>query len=169
MGNAGAFGGSLSDVVDRVTVFRLDTGELSELEGADLGLGYRRSGLRKNLDLVVSVRLRLTQSTVDAVSHKMFLHKQARKLTQPSGKSLGSVFKNPPTQKAAGRLIEEAGLKGEKRGGMRISEKHGNFIVNEGGGTPEEYLWLVELCERTVAEKYGIRLQREVRIIGERS
>jgi len=168
-GNAGAFSTSLSDVVERATVFELDTGEVVKKTRDELKFSYRQClGLRKNRDLILSVRLKLLRAERERVSHKMFVNKKARELSQPQGKSLGCAFKNPEGR-SAGKLIDEAGLKGYVLGGMKISEKHANFIVNDRGGTPEDYLGLLELAERAVYEKFGVKLQREVVVVGKRN
>lgn len=91
-----------------------------------------------------------------------------RKSAQPSMPSLGSVFKRVDDISAA-IFIEGAGLKGKKINNMQISNVHGNFIVNLGGGRADDYLSLMELMEKKVYEKYGIRLVREVRVEGKRA
>jgi UDP-N-acetylmuramate dehydrogenase len=79
----------------------------------------------------------------------------------------GSVFRNPPGDFAA-RLIEACGMKGEKLGGAQISEKHANFIVNLGGAKASDIEGLINAAEARVEEKFGVKLQREVRILGEK-
>ncbi len=89
-----------------------------------------------------------------------------RKRTQPPGASLGSMFKNPPGD-YAGRLIEAAGLKGARAGGVIISPVHANFFVNTGGGTASDYVALIRLARNTVQDQFGINLELEVELIGE--
>jgi UDP-N-acetylmuramate dehydrogenase len=89
---------------------------------------------------------------------------QRRKEKQPQGYCCGSVFKNPPGEHA-GRLIESCGLKGTRHGGAIISPMHANFIMNEDGASSEDILWLINLCKRTVRERYGLELEEEVAII----
>ena len=83
---------------------------------------------------------------------------------QPHEKSAGSCFKNPPDG-FAGKLIEDAGLKGFQKGQMAFSQKHANFLVNLGGGTFEEAIWLIEHAKNTIFDKFGINLELEVKII----
>jgi UDP-N-acetylmuramate dehydrogenase len=80
--------------------------------------------------------------------------------------SAGCVFKNPPGD-AAGRLIEQAGLKGRCEGGAQISEKHANFIVNRGGATARDILTLMDVMQKSVLETTGIRLEPELQVVGE--
>lgn len=90
---------------------------------------------------------------------------QRRREKQPAGKSCGSVFKNPPNDHA-GRLIEECGLKGTRRGGAVISSMHANFIINEDNARCADILELIALCKRTVKERFGVELEEEVRVFG---
>jgi UDP-N-acetylmuramate dehydrogenase len=83
---------------------------------------------------------------------------------QPKGPSLGSVFKNPPGG-FAGKLIEEAGLKGRRVGGILISPLHGNFFINTGGGTYSDYLRAIELAQREVLRQFGVELELEIKIL----
>jgi UDP-N-acetylmuramate dehydrogenase len=90
-----------------------------------------------------------------------------RKATQPIGElSCGSVFTNPPGDHAA-RLIEAAGLKGFRIGGARVSEKHANFIINDGSATADELERMIEHVQATVTRVHGVTLMPEVRIVGE--
>lgn len=86
---------------------------------------------------------------------------QRRKEKQPQGRCCGSVFKNPPGDHS-GRLIEACGLKGTRKGGAQISPLHANFIMNENGATCADILWLIDLCKRTVHERFGVLLEEEV-------
>ena len=88
-----------------------------------------------------------------------------RKASQPGGASMGSTFKNPVGDHA-GRLIEAAGLKGTKIGGVQVSPVHGNFLINDGTGKPEDYLQLIRLIQSTVAEKFGVSLELEIELLG---
>jgi UDP-N-acetylmuramate dehydrogenase len=91
---------------------------------------------------------------------------ERRRQTQPLGeRSAGSVFKNPPGD-FAGRLIEAAGLKGERLGGAQVSTKHANFIVNTGGATAADVLGLIELIQAKVKERFGVELELEIKVIG---
>jgi UDP-N-acetylmuramate dehydrogenase len=89
-----------------------------------------------------------------------------RRESQPAGASMGSMFKNPVGDKA-GRLIEAAGLKGTRIGNSEISNKHGNFFINHGKTSAQDMKALIELAQKTVAEKFGVNLELEVELIGE--
>lgn len=122
--------------------------------------GYRRT----DLDTVVFEAEFLPEPGFSQERVAMF---EAMRANQPGDPSAGSFFKNPPGD-YAGRLIESAGLKGHRIGGMAFSEQHANFMVNLGGGTFEEAMALAELAESRVYEASGIRLEREVQVIDSR-
>lgn len=164
MGNSGCFGQEICDCLERVTV--LDSnGKIEVLERKNLNVGYRRSGLLRNGDFVLEAEFRLRPSTAAKIAEKTVIAMRKRKEKQPSGRSLGCVFKEIGGR-SAGLVLEEAGLKGYGYGGMEFSARHANFIVNK-GGTPEEYFYLVKLAERVVFEKFGLKPEREVQIEGE--
>ncbi len=130
---------------------------------------YRESSLKHGTrqTLVLRTIFRLTPGhdpvTLRARADDYSAH---RKQSQPPGASLGSMFKNPPGD-YAGRLIETAGLKGTRAGGVMISPLHANFFVNMGNGTASDYLALIQLAQATVQEQFGVRLELEVELIGE--
>lgn len=165
-GNAGSFGSEIADSVCEVEVFRTDDGNTEILDNAKLGFAYRRSLLRPNKDLVVEVTLNLKAEQREEIRKNIFSVSAKRAAKQPKKPSLGSVFKRV-NDVSAGFYIEKAGLKGFAFGGMAFSDVHANFIVNKGGGTPEEYLYLMTLAERKVFETFGIKLVREVKVLGE--
>ncbi|MFH1632738.1 MAG: UDP-N-acetylmuramate dehydrogenase [Chloroflexota bacterium] len=122
---------------------------------------------RKPGDVVIlSAKFRLEHSNLQAVQEKLDEFSARRHSTQPPGASMGSIFKNPPGD-YAGRLIEAAGLKGTRIGGAEISPKHANFFVNHGGCTAAEIFALIQLARDTVFEKFGVKLECEVELIGE--
>jgi UDP-N-acetylmuramate dehydrogenase len=133
---------------------------------ADLSFPYRSvQGLPEGA-LIVAARFQLEASTREAVRAEVERHLSHRRATQPIDQpSCGSVFKNPPGQRA-GRLIDLAGLKGARAGGAEISSVHANFIVNTGGARAADVLALIERAERAIAEASGIALEPEVRIVG---
>lgn len=159
--NAGAHGGQMADIVQDVSVVTED-GERLVIALAELGYSYRRSQLPKG-SVVTGARLKLTSGRAEEVLARRSEHLAARKAAQPlSAPSAGSVFKNPPGE-SAGLLIERAGLKGTKRGGAEISDKHGNWIVNPGkSARAEEVRELIEICRSEVGERFGIELEQEV-------
>lgn len=164
-GNSGCFGTEISDVIDSVTVFKLDTGETEILTRDEIAFGYRYCNLRKDKDFIVSVKFELFPSNCMRIAQRMAYVREMRKEKQPSGKSLGSYFKQH-NGVSAGYYIEKAGLKGYSENGISVSSKHANFIMNNGGNA-EEYIALAEYVRKKVTEETGVKLEREVNIIGE--
>ena len=165
-GNAGAFGGDMAGNLIRAELLTENGREFWPVEKMEYG--YRTSVLKQqNLKVVVlSAELRLEHSTKEAVSVKISEFSERRKATQPPGASMGSMFKNPPGD-FAGRLIESAGLKGTRIGTAEISPVHANFFINHGQTKAEDVRTLVNLAQKTVAEKFGIDLELEIELIGE--
>ena len=162
--NAGAFGQQVSDVLRAVDVV-LRSGEVSRIAASDLDMAYRRTLLPQGA-VVLRAFFELQQDDADAIRARMREMRARRGASQPLDMpNCGSVFKNPPNDHAA-RLIEAAGLKGLRIGGACISAKHANFIVNEGDATSGDVLELIRRARRRVHEKFGVRLEPEVRIIG---
>ncbi len=162
--NAGAFGGEVQDVLQRVRLVRSD-GTLETLRAADIEFAYRRSRLPKGA-VVVAATFRCPPGRINRDVYERSL---ARKESQPiSQRSFGSTFVNPPGQFAAA-LIEGCGLKGRRRGGAMISDKHANFIINmDGRATAGDVEGLIRLARREVRRKYGVTLRTEVIVIGHR-
>lgn len=158
--NAGAHGVSMGQLVEEVEV--ADARGVQRLHRREITFGYRRSGLGGGV--VSSVALRLRPAPPQEVAHRVARVMEGRRRSQPLGaRSAGCVFKNPPAA-AAGRLIEEAGLKGMRIGGAVVSEKHANFMVNTGSATPEELFRLMELVRDEVARRWGVELEPEVTV-----
>ncbi len=130
------------------------------IERDAIDYGYRRTGLS---DVVFEAEFAIEKGFG---TERLELFRQMR-ANQPTDPSAGSFFKNPPGD-YAGRLIESVGLKGHRIGAMAFSGKHANFMVNLGGGTFEEAMALAELAERKVFEAFGVRLEREVRVVDRR-
>ena len=162
--NAGAFGGETWPLVRRVET--LDRrGGLHRRARSEFEVGYRK--VRGPLDeWFVSAELVLEPGDAGAAATRIRCLLEKRAATQPTGvPSCGSGFRNPPNDFAA-RLIETAGLKGERIGRAQVSEKHANFIVNLGGARAEEIEALMRYVQERVAQVHGIRLEPEVRIVG---
>jgi len=166
-GNAGAFGTEMADVL--VDCTSLDPhGEPLTLTAAECDFGYRRSRFKEDLsgNVVVSARVRVHADDPGRVRERTEAIQAQRKASQPYGiRSLGSVFKNPPDDRA-GRLIEAAGLKGRRSGGAQISPKHANFIVNVDHATAADVLTLVRVAHDSVQEQFGVDLEREIIVLG---
>lgn len=165
-GNAGAFGGDMAG--NLIWAELLTENGREKFTAGQMGYGYRTSILKRGeLDgIVLSVELRLANSTKEAVSTTIEQFSAHRKATQPPGASMGSMFKNPDGD-YAGKLIEAAGLKGTRIGNAEISPVHGNFFINHGATRAQDIRALIELVIKTVREKHGVELELEVELVGE--
>lgn len=163
--NAGAFGSSVSERLHRVRVIRFD-GQDIVFHREQLENRYRRNPL-PDKGVVVEAVFLLTPGDKEEIYRTMERYNEERRRKQPlQWPNAGSVFKNPPGA-TAGELIEKAGLKGYTIGGAQISEQHANFIINTGNATAADIVLLIRTVQRRVAEKFGIVLEPEVKIIGE--
>lgn len=164
--NAGAYGGEMSQVVQGVCA--LDgKGRDVRLDAQALDYGYRRSALMGAGLIVTRVRMRLTPGDGAALLEEMAQLARRRREKQPlDWPSAGSTFKRP-AQGYAAQLIDEAGLRGLRVGGAQVSQKHTGFIVNAGGATARDVLELMARVQQAVFERSGVRLEPEVRILGE--
>ena len=165
-GNAGAFGSETKDVLVDAELMDLD-GHTWTATNADLKFAYRTSALQGTPTIVLRARFRgAAGDRATAVKRiKEIANERIAKqpLAQPN---TGSIFRNPPGDHA-GRLIEAAGLKGATEGGAMVSTKHANFIVNIGDASAKDVKTLMELCRRTVKERFGVDLVPEVELVGE--
>lgn len=154
--NAGAFGSAIGDGVEEVTVLQKD-GKLARLQPT---FSYRSSSLPREA-IVLSARLRRPAGGGGFVPGRRDEMAKVRREKQPQGSSAGCLFRNPPSH-SAGELIERAGLKGFRSGGMEISQKHGNFAINRGGASAADVLNLTFFVKRAVRERFKIDLVTEV-------
>jgi UDP-N-acetylmuramate dehydrogenase len=162
--NAGAYGGEIAGAVDEVEGVEAD-GTVRRLGNGTLAFTYRRTALPPGF-VVSAVRFRLRPEDPGAVQARMDAARTRRTASQPHGAAnAGSIFKNPRGD-YAGRLVEAAGLKGTRVGGARISERHGNFIVNEGEARAADVQALMQQAQRVVWEGSGVWLEPEVRLVG---
>jgi len=163
--NAGIPGREAGDRVVEVVV-ATPRGGLQTFGPSGLRFVYRGVHGLPAGSVVVAARFQLETSTREAVRAEVERHLAHRRATQPIDQpSCGSVFKNPPGGQA-GRLIDGAGLKGERAGGAQISPVHANFIVNVGGARAADVLALIDRARKAVAETSGVELEPEVRIVG---
>lgn len=163
--NAGTSLGEMGDIVESVTLISPD-GESLHRGAGELGFGYRTTSIPEG-HLVLEARVVLRRDDTEKIKARIKELLHTRKQRQPWGlPNAGSVFKNP-LQESAGRLIESAGLKGRTVGGAQVSEKHANIIVNTGKAKAADVLALMELVKEKVLEVSGVRLEPEIRIIGE--
>lgn len=164
--NAGAYGGEVKDVLTHAKVVTR-TGELIELKASELDLSYRTSNIPKNGYIVLEATFVLKDGNYDDIKAVMddltFKRESKQPLEYPS---CGSVFKRPPGY-YAGKLIQDSHLQGARIGGAKVSTKHAGFIINVDNATAEEYIALIHYVQHKVKEKFGVTLEREVRIIGE--
>jgi UDP-N-acetylmuramate dehydrogenase len=161
--NAGAEGEHLAGPLRRVWVTTPQL-RLLELQAGELGLGYRTSVLLHFPHwLVVAAEFALDQpSSPEAVRSRLRELSAARRDRQPANpRNCGSVFKNPANAPPAGRLIEEAGLKGKRLGGAFVSRKHANFFLNQGEATADQMKALIASVQETVWKTHGVVLERE--------
>ncbi len=163
--NAGTREGEIGALIETLTVMNA-AGEIKEYPKKKLHFEYRDLEIPRS-EIILSTVLKLQKSTPEKVSQKIEFFQKRRRDTQPLDQpNMGSVFKNPP-KKFAAQLIEELGLKGVRVGQARISEKHSNWIVNEGGATAKDIVVLMGLVRDKVREAAGVRLEIEVKIVGE--
>jgi UDP-N-acetylmuramate dehydrogenase len=163
--NAGTSLGEIGDIVESVTLISPD-GVLSTRSAEEMEFGYRTASIPEG-HLVLEVRVVLRHDDKEKIKARIKVLLNTRKQRQPWGlPNAGSVFKNPQ-EESAGMLIESAGLKGRKIGGAQVSEKHANVIVNTGKAKAADVLELMEIVKEKVLEVSGVRLEPEIKIIGE--
>lgn len=163
--NAGAFGGEMARVVTAVHGVAAD-GRMLGLAREAIGFGYRRSVLPAGF-IVTGVDFELACGDREQLMARVAELRARRAAHQPRGKpNAGSIFKNPPGA-FAGRLLEDCGLKGERIGDAAFSQEHANFIVNLGGARAADVRALIKLARERVLQKTGVRLELEVKPIGE--
>lgn len=162
--NAGAYGGEMKDVI--VWVKAIDReGNIQTISVSDLELGYRTSKIAKEGMIVLQVRLKLELGNMGEIAEIMSLLMSKRKASQPlEYPSAGSTFKRPEGY-FAGKLIQDAGLKGCRVGGAMVSEKHSGFVINYDNATATDVLAVIKKVQDTVKKEFGVDLETEVKII----
>ena len=164
--NAGAYGGEMGDVLTEFTVLTQE-GELRAIPRSQMELGYRSSIAARKGYLVLEAVMRLKKGDPQEIRARMEELREKRVSKQPlQYPSAGSTFKRPEGY-FAGKLIQDAGLRGLAVGGAQVSEKHCGFIVNKGGATAKDVAELMRLVAEIVEEKFGVRLEPEVKRLGE--
>ena len=165
--NAGAYGGEMIDIVEKVRLISKDGKRDFYMTAAELDMSYRHSLLHETGDVAAEVTLILEHGNKDEIKAKMHELTARRNQKQPVNyPSAGSFFKRPEGY-FAGKLIQDAGLKGVSVGGAQVSELHSGFIINRGGATATDILNLMEIVQARVLDEFGVKLEPEVRIIGE--
>ena len=168
--NAGAHKVSLADALLEAEVMMPD-GTRTWQDVVWFDYGYRTSRLKRqpaagDRHLVLQARLQLRREPQESIDSLVTQYMQRRQTTQPDGPSAGSVFKNPPGDRA-GRLIEAAGYKGKQIGGAQISNVHANFFINRGNATASDFVELIDSTRTTVKERFGVELETEIQIVGD--
>lgn len=164
--NAGAYGGEMKDVLTEVTVLTRE-GEIRTVPAEKLEMGYRTSLAAKNGWIILEAVLKFQKGDAEAIRGRMEELKMQRVTKQPLDlPSAGSTFKRPEGY-FAGKLIMDAGLRGFTVGGAQISEKHCGFVVNKGGATAEDVRNLICAVQKKVQEDAGVKLEPEVKFLGE--
>lgn len=166
--NAGAYGGTMADVVSH-TVCILPTGDVAEVTGKAHEFGYRTSLFKRTYRdaIIMQVTFSLETADADAIYRTMYEYGVRRTRSQPLAEpSGGSAFKRPPGH-YAGKLISDAGLKGRTYGPAGVSAKHAGFIVHDGTATASDIAHVFCEVQREVDARFGIRLEPEVRFVGE--
>lgn len=166
MMNAGAYGGAMADVVASVEVLTED-GQVRNFSSEEMHFSYRHSRISEEGGIVLSAVLRLSPGDREEIGALMEELTRRRREKQPLNMpSAGSSFKRPQGY-FAGKLIQDAGLRGYRVGQAQVSEKHCGFIVNRGGATAAEVRQLMEEVRAKVKEQFGVDLEPEVRFVGE--
>ena len=164
--NAGAYGGEMVQIVKEARLVAKDGSREYTLSCDELELSYRHSVLHDTGDIVVSVTLQLEEGNKEEISATMKELAAKRNEKQPVHlPSAGSFFKRPEGY-FAGKLVQDAGMKGFSVGAAQVSPLHSGFVVNNGGATATEILQLMEIVQAAVLEQFGVKLEPEVRIIG---
>lgn len=163
--NAGAYGGEIKDSIISAEVLTED-GRILELSKEQLALGYRTSVIQKENYIVLSAVFQFAPKDTESIFHEIRELNQKRREKQPlEYPSAGSTFKRPEGH-FAGKLIEDAGLRGYRIGDAQVAEKHCGFLVNRGNATAADVVRLMQEVKQTVEEKFQVELEPEVRLLG---
>lgn len=162
--NAGGHGSDTAAVLRACRLFDLAAGEARDRPAAELHLGYRRSSLGPG-DVVLRADFDLERGDPDEAARILAEVVRWRREHQPGGSNAGSVFTNPPGD-AAGRLVDESGLRGERLGSAQVSPKHANFIQADAGGSADDVRRLIDHVRAAVAQRTGVDLVPELRLVG---
>ena len=164
--NAGAYGGEMKDVLTKVVTIDRQ-GNTHEYKQGEMELSYRNSIFIRKQEIILSAEMKLCKGDVEKMTRKVNELLEKRKEKQPlEYPSAGSTFKRPEGD-FAGRLIEECGLKGKGINGAEVSKKHAGFIINRNNATARDIYDTINLVTETVLEKTGIKLEPEVRLLGD--
>ena len=164
--NAGAYGGEMKDVIEWVEVLDQDL-QLKRLQNTEMEFGYRKSVVEPRNYIVIRCCIRLKKGNPEEINSRMAELTEKRRSKQPLHlPSAGSTFKRPKGY-FAGKLIEDAGLRGFSLGGAQVSSLHCGFVVNNGDATARDVYDLIKHVQKTVFEKFNVKLETEVKMLGE--
>ena len=164
--NAGAYGGEMKDVVTAVTVLTKD-GDIKTLTGSEMNFRYRGSVVEDEGDIVLETVMELKEGNLEEIQARIDELSLQRRTKQPiEYPSAGSTFKRPEGY-FAGKLIQDANLRGYQVGGAQVSEKHCGFVINAGGATAADVMQLMQDVSDKVNAQFGVTLEPEVKRIGE--
>ncbi len=163
--NAGAYGGDMASVLEFVTLLRGDS--VLDVRADELGLAVRTSMIRSasTRDVILQATLRLTEERAHRCQDRSEAYRAQRQSSQPVGRSAGCIFKNPQGPMSAGEALDRAGCKGLRVGSAVVSDRHANFVLNEGQNNASEVLQLIEQMHVRVHRAFGIDLVPEVEIV----
>jgi UDP-N-acetylmuramate dehydrogenase len=174
--NAGAYGRSIADSLVRAELYSQadDRREWQSVNWFEYDyrssrlkrLATSRARAKKAHYVVLRAELALSRMSPVEIESQMAVYNRRRRASQPTGASIGSMFRNPPDD-FAGRLIDAAGLKGRQIGGAQISPVHANFFINTGEATAADFVALIELARRTVKERFDVELELEIQKVGD--
>ena len=163
--NAGAYGSEISNYFISARFLNMD-GEEKIITNQEAQFSYRKSSFPKDY-ILIEAEFKCNKGDITEIIKNKKQFSKSRKNSQPlQYRSAGSVFKNPSSKLAAGYLIDNAGLKGVKKGDAMISDKHANFIVNKGKASSDDVVYLIQLIRKKVSEKFKINLDLEIKLVG---
>ena len=164
--NAGAYGREMKDIIIETKCMDMD-GNIMVLKNEEQELVYRGSIFKEKNYIILQTKIRLDKGNVGQIKEKMEQYAEQRKEKQPiEYPSAGSTFKRGEGF-ITSKLIDECGLKGYSIGGAQISEKHAGFIINKGNATSKDIIDLIEFAKNKVFEKFNVKIEEEIEIIGE--
>ncbi|MBY0360148.1 MAG: UDP-N-acetylmuramate dehydrogenase [Candidatus Obscuribacterales bacterium] len=165
--NAGAHGSCMSEIVESVTVFDIETWQIRVLSNKELSFEYRNSAIDPQKQIVLSAKLRMKKDSAEKIKAQTQHNEDYRWRTQPIGTpNLGSTFKNPLPDKSAGFLLDQSGAKEMQEGQAAVSALHANFVVNLGGATSQNIVGLLHRMQNLVQEKHALHLHPEWKTLG---
>jgi UDP-N-acetylmuramate dehydrogenase len=164
--NAGAYGSEIRNIIETVELMS-NSEEIRKYKGNELNFEYRNLDLPADT-MITGASFLLKRGRKEQIQERISEIIGTRKSKHPlEYRNAGSIFKNPGRKDPAGKIIDEIGLKGTRIGGAKISEKHGNFIINLGDAKAADIIALIDLVQKKMRNERGIELETEVKIVGE--